>query len=218
MSTQGLKQQVIRRVVRQFHRPHGPGGHLVGWVMAHRSSNTLRSRWAVSLLDVQPADRVLEVGFGPGIAIRELARLAAKGRVLGVDHSAVMVRQASRRNAPAVRAGRVDLRHASVEALPDFGFQVDKILAVNSMGFWKDRDARLRELRGMLTPGGKIAIASQPRCPGATRETSARAASEIEAALRAAGFGRAHVETLDLDPPVACVIAVNDAPVTPSAE
>jgi hypothetical protein len=41
--------------------------------MAHRPSNAQRNRWVVSLLDVQPTDRVLEIGFGPGIAIQELS-------------------------------------------------------------------------------------------------------------------------------------------------
>ncbi len=117
-------------------RPHGLGGHLAGWVMAHRSSNRRRNRWAVSLLDVQPTDRILEIGFGPGIAIGELSRLAIQGQVHGVDHSAVMVRQARGRNAAAVRSGRVELRAGSVEDLPTLGEPVDKILAVNSMGFW----------------------------------------------------------------------------------
>ena len=205
-----IKQRLIRRVAGQFGRPHGPGGRLAGWVMAHRSSNLRRNCWAVSLLDVQPTDRVLEVGFGPGIAVGDLGRLASSGYVLGVDHSEVMVRQARRRNARAVRAGRVDLCLGSVTALPGFGGPVDKILAVNSMGFWPDPVARLSELRRRLRPGGTIAIASQPRCPGATSETSARAAREIESALRCAGFCRIRVETLDLDPPVACVLAVTE--------
>jgi SAM-dependent methyltransferase len=204
------KQRVIRRVVGQFGRPHGLGGRLAGWVMAHRPSNLRRNRWAVSLLDVQPTDWVLEVGFGPGVAVAELSRLASTGYVLGVDHSQVMVRQARRRNARAVRAGRVDLRLGSVAALPDFERPMDKILAVNSMGFWPDPVARLSELRKRLRPGGTIAIASQPRCPGATSETSARAAREIESALRCAGFSPIRVETLDLDPPVACVLAVTE--------
>jgi hypothetical protein len=70
-----LKRRVVTRIVGQFHRPRGPVGHLVGWTMARRSSNRERNIWAVSLLDVQPDDRVLELGFGPGIAIREAARL-----------------------------------------------------------------------------------------------------------------------------------------------
>lgn len=204
-----VRQQVIRQLVAQFGRPHGLGGHVVGWVMAHRSSNRRRNRWVVSLLDVQPTDRVLEIGFGPGIAIEELSRLATRGRVHGIDRSEVMLRQARTRNAAAVRAGRVDLWCGSVENLSRLGSPLDKIMAVNSMGFWPDPPARLTELRKRLRPGGEIAIASQPRCPGATRETSERAAREIEAVLTEAGFIQIRVETLPLDPPVVCVIGVN---------
>src|SRR5258706_16163915 len=93
----------------------------------------------------------------------------------GVDHSEVMLRQARRRNAGAIRAGRVDLRLATADRLPNFDAQFDKVLAVNSMGFWDDPVACLRALRSLLRPGGRIAIASQPRSPGATTETSRQA-------------------------------------------
>jgi ubiquinone/menaquinone biosynthesis C-methylase UbiE len=92
----------------------------------------------VSLLDVRPADQVLEIGFGPGLAVAALARAGA-GHVYGIDHSGVMLRQASRRNAAAIRAGRVTLINASVNQLPaalDGPF--DAILAVNSLGLVGD--------------------------------------------------------------------------------
>jgi SAM-dependent methyltransferase len=202
-----VQRYILRRVVGQFTEPHGTGGRLAGWVMAHRSSNVQRNHWVVSLLDVQPTDRVLEVGFGPGVAIAELHRFASGGLVFGVDHSPVMVRAASKRNAAAVRTGRVDLRLGTAEELPDLGGPVDKILAVNSVGFWRDPVACLRALRARLRPQGTIAIASQPRCPGATSETSARAAKEIEELLRSADFAPTRTETLRLDPPVVCVLA-----------
>lgn len=204
-----LRTRIIRRVVDQFHRPHGAVGHLVGWVMGHRPSNVRRNRWVVSLLDVQPADRILEVGFGPGIAIAALSDLTPNGTVFGVDHSDVMVRVAKKRNAAAVRAGRVDLRLAEAGALPDFGAPLDKVVAVNSMGFWPEPVASLKELHQLLRPGGTIAIASQPRCPGATAQTSAKAGLEIEERLHAAGFSPVRAETLELDPPVICVVAVS---------
>ena len=205
-----VRQRVVRRLVGQFGRPHGLSGHMAGWVMAHRSSNRRRSLWVVSLLDVQPTDRVLEIGFGPGVAIQALSRLATDGLVYGVDHSMVMVRQAARRNAAAIHAGRVDLRCGSAENLPALGAPLDAIMSVNSIGFWPDPLTRLMELRGKLRPGGQIAIASQPRCPGATKETSERAAQEIEAMLSNAGFSSCRVETLSLDPPVVCVVGVTN--------
>ena len=196
-----------RDVIGQAHHPRGAAGRVTAWEMAHRPSNRQRSVWVVSLLDVQPADRVLEIGFGPGLAIAELVRAGA-GHAYGIDHSDVMLRQASRRNAAAVRAGRVTLIRASVDQIPSaLDGPFDAILAVNALGFWPAPAERLAQLRRRLAPGGRIAIASQPRCPGATADTSRNAAREIEGLLRDAGFTHLSTQTLPLDPPVACVLA-----------
>jgi SAM-dependent methyltransferase len=204
-----------RDVIGQAHRPRGWAGRVTAWEMAHRPSNRQRSRWVVALLDVQPADSVLEIGFGPGVAIAELARAGA-GHVYGIDHSEVMLRQASKRNAAPIRAGRVTLVNASVDQLPPaLDGPFDAIIAVNSLGFWPDPAERLAELRRRLALGGRVAIASQPRCPGATAATSCRAAAEIEHLLRDAGFTDLRTETLSLDPPVACVLAASPGPRPP---
>jgi SAM-dependent methyltransferase len=161
------------------------------------------------LLDIQPSDRVLEIGFGPGVAIGEIARLAVEGYVCGLDHSEVMVRQASRRNAQALRSGRVDLSLGSVESLPTFDEPFDKILAVNAIQFVADPVRCLTDLRGLLFEGGRIAIAHQPRCPGATDETSALRGQRIAAQLAQAGFSDVRAETLKLKLAVVCVLGVN---------
>jgi SAM-dependent methyltransferase len=195
-----------RDVIGQAHHPRGAAGRVTAWEMAHRPSNRQRSRWAVSLLDIQPADQVLELGFGPGVAIAALARAGA-AHVYGVDHSGVMLRQASKRNAAAIRAGRVTLIEASADQLPPaLDGPFDAILAVNSLGFWPAPAQRLADLRQRLAPGGRLAIASQPRCPGATADTSRRAAREIEALLTDAGFTHLSTQVLPLSPPVACVL------------
>src|SRR5829696_10105083 len=125
-----MKQRVIDAAYAQFGRPSGLLGSAAGLVMAHRSSNRRRNEWAVSLLDVRPDDRVLEIGSGPGLAIRELSRIAHDGYVCGIDHSEVMLRQAARRNADGLRRGVVDLRLGSVAELPSFDTPFDKVLAV----------------------------------------------------------------------------------------
>jgi SAM-dependent methyltransferase len=206
----GIKQKAMGAVVSQFHRPRGWGGRAAGWIMAQRGSNRERNIWAVGLLDVQPHEHVLEIGFGPGVAIEELARRVSGGLVVGVDHSEVMVRQARKRNAAAVRAGRVDLRLGTAEDLPSFDALFDKILAVNSLMFWDDPVARLRELRGILRPGGRIAIAYQPRGPGATDDTAAQAGRDLAKQFAEAGFAEVRVETLQLQPTnCVCVVGVN---------
>jgi ubiquinone/menaquinone biosynthesis C-methylase UbiE len=206
-----LRQRVIAAVRAQFGRPTGFLGRAAGLLMAHRSSNRRRNAWAVSLLEVQPDDRVLEIGFGPGLAILDVSRLAHDGYVCGIDHSELMLRQASRRNADGIARGLVELRLGSVDALPAFDAPFDKILAVNAVMFWNDPDARLSALRGLLCPGGLIAVAHQPRSPGASDEVSVAKGREIAAALVRAGFSEVRVETMRLKPAVVCALGLNGA-------
>jgi len=206
-----LRQHVTRWIISQFKNPRGLGGHVTGWIMGHRPSNVERNRWVVSLLDLSPTDRVLEVGSGPGVALAELARLAPRGYVCGIDRSEVMVRKATRRTAAAVRAGVLDIRAGTAEDLPHFDRPFDRVLAVNSLGFWLAPDMRLEQLRHLLRPGGLIAVAHQPRGAGATDETSAAKGHEIAAALARAGFSEVRVETLRLKPPVVCALGMNGA-------
>jgi len=77
------------------------------------------------------------------------------------------------------------------------------------MGFWDDPVACLRTMSSLLRPGGHIAIASQPRCPGATEATSDQTGKDIATRLVEAGFTATQIETLPLKPPVVCVLASN---------
>ena len=201
----GVRQRVINAVVGQFVQPHGCAGRLVGWEMAVRPSNRKRNLWAVDLLEVRPTDCVLEIGFGPGVAIRALARRTSAGRVYGIDHSEVMVRQATARNRAAVKKGRVHLHCGSPGALSTLGVLFDKVLIVNNFGMWSAPEQGLQNLASVMPPGGRVGIVSQPRCPGVTAETTRRTGRVAAEHLRDAGFIAVRTEILNLRPPVVCV-------------
>jgi ubiquinone/menaquinone biosynthesis C-methylase UbiE len=93
-----------------------------------------------------------------------------------------------------------------VESLSISDRPFNAALAVNTVGMWPDPTARLRELGRLLRPGGRIALVSQPRCPGATAATSVAAANELTALLTEVGFEHLRTEMLGLDPPAACVL------------
>ncbi len=182
----------------QFGNPHGLVGRLAGRVMTHR--NLDRARWAVGLLDVKPTDRCLELGFGPGLAIAELAAAAPDGQVLGLDRSDLMVRTAARHNRAAVEAGQIVLRRGEVEDGLPFDGPFDVVLTVNSSFFWRDQDEVFARLRGEVAPGGRIAVVVQPRFKGATDADAVRIAEANADCLRAAGFVDLRTETLVLRP------------------
>jgi cyclopropane fatty-acyl-phospholipid synthase-like methyltransferase len=206
-ATPPTRRTLRSKIVAQFGRPKGIVGRLVGLVMATRPSNRERNRRTVELLQIGDGDRVLEIGFGPGLAIELAARRAQSGTVVGVDHSEMMLRQASRRNRAAIAAGRVQLHLASAEELPAFAELFDKVMASNVYMFLDDAVATLRRWLVVMRPGGWIAITHQSRRRGATDADTARDADRIAADLGAAGFTGVRIETLEIKPVnAACVL------------
>ena len=102
-------------LIRAFGRPQGILGRLGGIIMAR--SNREVATQMVELLDVHPNDRVLEVGYGPGVAIQLIAAKLSSGKVAGIDCSAEMMQQATARNAADVESGRIELRLAQLSLL-----------------------------------------------------------------------------------------------------
>jgi ubiquinone/menaquinone biosynthesis C-methylase UbiE len=188
----------------QFAKPTGVMGKLAGHMMAMKNGD--RSTWVFSLLDLKPADRVLEIGFGSGTDIARASGTAAF--VAGIDHSAVMLQQASRRNAQAISAGRVELRLGSAGQLPYPDSHFDKVFAINSAQFWKDSVKTLTEVRRVIKPGGWVYLAVQPRSKNATDETTRQAGIGLGKSLGAAGFEEVHSEMHNTRPvPTVCVLA-----------
>jgi SAM-dependent methyltransferase len=113
-------------------------------------------------LDLHEGQRVLEIGSGTGHALREVARRAAAGHVVGVDISTLMVDLARRLNHAAVARGQVEVLAGDVEKLDLNGATFDRIFSVHCIYFWRDVDAVLSKLASALTPGGKLALAFRP--------------------------------------------------------
>jgi trans-aconitate methyltransferase len=154
----------------QFGKPTGPLGSLAGFIVAHRKSNIERTGWAIEALRLKADDHVLEIGFGPGVAIEKMSAIVTRGVIHGIDHSSTMLAQATKRNRNAVAAGRVTLCLASVSQLPSFENPIDKVLDINSFQFWPNQVDNLKSLRGCMARGGLISIVHQPRKPGATHD------------------------------------------------
>ena len=150
-------------------------GKLGGVIMAW--TNRAIAARVVELLNSQPSDKALEVGFGPGVGIQLLAEKATSGEVAGIDCSEEMVEQATAQNAAAVECGRVELQLGSVERLPFANETFDKALAINSMQILARPVAALRQMQLVLKPGG----------------TSKEGLTEL---LTAAGFTDAHMLNL----------------------
>ncbi len=153
--------------------------------------NADMERAAVDALALSGCEKALEIGFGPGIGIRRLARAAPIRYVAGIDPSEVMLSQAARRSAAAIDAGRIDLRLGTASRLPWPDELFDAVLSVNNIQEWPSLHDDLIEVRRVLRDGGRLVIAVHAWVDKYAKDRGDEQrpwGEHIESALSAAGF------------------------------
>ena len=168
----------------------GAAGALVGRLMARM--NAPAEAEAVERLDPAPDARVLAIGFGPGVGIACLVERMPAGFVLGIDPSAAMVAQASRRNRAALAAGRVVLQQATLALAQPEPAGFDGAVAVNTWQLCEPFDHHVAILRAALKPGGRF-VALTHDWAAATHAPSAEIwLGAVRVAFEAGGFANIH--------------------------
>ncbi len=115
--------------------------------------------WApllVTLAELKPGERVLDLACGTGVAARTAAQTVGKdGKVIGLDLNPAMLAVA--RSIPTLDA-QIDWREGEAVALsfPDSSF--DLVLCQLGLQYFTDREAALREMHRVLVPRGRAAI------------------------------------------------------------
>lgn len=121
------------------------------------------ARLAVELSDLGREDVVVDIGCGPGSAVRRAARLGTS--VTGVDPAAVMLRVARLLTRPSRRVRFVE---GTAEALPLPDDSVSVAWSIATVHHWADLDAGLGEVLRVLRPGGRFVAIERRTRPGAT--------------------------------------------------
>ncbi len=150
-----------------------------------------RLAYAIDLLDVQPGDRVLELGCGHGVAVSLVCERLLGGTITAIDRSPKMIAAARQRNAADVEAGTVTLLQTSLDAA-DFGdAQFDKVFGVHFPPLLRgDPAGGLSVIRSCLAPGGTVHVIFQPF----TADQAEATVERIRSAFGANGF---HVQDVD---------------------
>jgi ubiquinone/menaquinone biosynthesis C-methylase UbiE len=114
----------------------------------------------VDAAGVRAGSRVLDVACGTGVISREAARRAGPdGRVLGIDLGEPMLEMA--RAQPAQPgAAPIEYRQGVAEELPAADESFDVVTCHQGLQFFPDRPEAVAQMRHVLAPGGRVAIAT----------------------------------------------------------
>lgn len=164
---------------------HGAAGLVAALGMLARGRSS--ARFAAELASVSDTDRVVDIGCGPGNAVRAAARRGA--RVIGVDPSALMLRLArfATHDHP-----NVSWSQGTAEALPVPDGWATVAWSLKTVHHWKDVTAGLAELRRALAPAGRLLVLERRVRPGAkglaNHGWTEQQVESFAAQCRAAGF------------------------------
>src|SRR5439155_18007714 len=122
---------------------------------------TIGMPFATALLDaagLHRGERVLDVACGTGVVARLAAeRVAPNGAVAGLDINPAMLAVA--RSVPSSSAA-IEWHEASAESLPLADGSFDVVLSSLGLQFVDDKASGLGEMRRVLAPHGRLAIAT----------------------------------------------------------
>ena len=148
---------------------------------------------AARLAELAPTDHVVDIGCGPGTALRTAARRGA--RATGVDPAPAMLRVARWFTRPG---SAIDYRLGTAEALPLPAGDATVAWSIRCVHHWRDLEAGLAEVTRVLAPGGRFVALERLTDEGADGLAShgwTQAQAEAFAdACRAAGFVDVRVE------------------------
>jgi ubiquinone/menaquinone biosynthesis C-methylase UbiE len=184
-------------LARQFGKPSGPLGGYMARVL--NNVNARANQIAFDLMQVQPAEQVLDVGFGGGLMLGWLIMRVTQGFVAGIEISEAMLKRVGFDFRDAIQQGKLEIKRGDVSAIPYSDGRFNKVCTINTLHFWPQPEAGLREIHRVLAPGGLFVLAVRPkgylqRIRFTQYGFAAFEESQLKAMLESAGFVEVHVE------------------------
>lgn len=183
---------MLKALFKNCGKPQG----VLGKLMLHgmNAGHGTLSEWGLSQIRIPAGANVLDIGCGGGANLLRLAKLAARGTVCGIDISECSLECSRKKVREYIAEGRCQVKYGSAEEIPfpDGFFAV--ATAFETVYFWKDMAAALREVRRVLREDGLFMVVNdqsdaQNNCwTGIVEGMTVRGGDELRALFEEAGF------------------------------
>ena len=166
------------------------------------------------LLTLQEDDHVLEIGFGTGKLINEMASQAQRDLIESIDLSSTMVDMAEKRNRRYIAERRVKIVLSDFDQVEYRDNDFDKVCSANTIYFWPDAKYTVRKIQRVLRPGGKLVLGFEDKSQLAKRQLNPSVFSiydenDVAQLLADVGFSDVEIKSKEMKSAVVhCAIAV----------
>jgi ubiquinone/menaquinone biosynthesis C-methylase UbiE len=177
-------------------------GKLANWLKP--AKNKTITDWTVEQLNIQPYQHILEIGYGSGYTLKEVARKLKIGFLAGIDSSVAKYRRAYRKNKKMIRQQLLQLHIGNMNELPYPNHYFHTVYGNNVYFNRKEPVYALLHLAGLLRSGGKLVMVFQP---AARNEKEIKQAAErIKQQYLEAGLINIRIEFRDMHPATAIAV------------
>lgn len=183
-----LSKLIFKFLASHYKKPVGLLGKYVGRKMD--TLNDKQNDWVLSLLDLQPTDHILEIGYGTGKTLKKVLERVTKGQITGIDVSSTMYQVASKLLKGEIAAGHVTLHQGSVENLPFPDSSFSKVFAVHVVYFLPDLKKVFSEIYRVSIEAGLVAISFVSPIIAPSSVFHQYSLEEVEKALVDVGFSK----------------------------
>ena len=168
------------------------------------SGASARIRWSVDQLDVEPDDRLLEIGCGHGVAVSLVCDRLDGGTIHAIDRSPKMIATATARNARHISRGVASFATGDLGKADLGDRRFDKVFAIRVPVFVRGQPAdELEIIRKRLGRDGRLFLVEQPLSTDAVPGL----AEHFRELLEANGYRLTGLRTVLGGTPRVCAIA-----------
>ncbi len=143
-------------IAAQFKKPSGVFGMFSSNIMI--KGNKANYERLIKDLDLQPGDKLLEIGYGPGAGINMIARACSSCTIHGIDFSKLMHRRAGKYNNQYIENDAVVLQYGDFLKTAIVSNEYDKIFCLNVIYFWNELREPFKKVLSLLKTGGAFHI------------------------------------------------------------
>jgi SAM-dependent methyltransferase len=143
---------MFRKIALQLKKPAGFLGVIITNLMMKK--NRPEYETVINDLKIQPEDKLLEIGYGPGVGINMISKMFVQCYIYGIDFSELMFKRASKRNKQFIENNKVRLQFGDFNNSEISTYDFDKIFCLNVVYFWDDLQIPFEKVLSLLKKGG----------------------------------------------------------------